>query len=126
MKKATDPQNRDYDNPNIKHEASEDRPLGKYGRMRRAYLREYHELTYNHLCLTGELFPHLLEVQDTATARMEQIMQVLLTKNPAPDKAADQMGWVQHMNMLRAQAEETVLRSYSTMQPVSFYSVRLI
>ena len=109
MKKPTDPKNRDYHNPNTKHEASSDHPLGKYGRMCRAYLREHHELTYNHLCLTGELFPHLLEVQDTATARMEQIMQALLSKNPVPDKASDQMSWVQHMNMLRAQAEEVVL-----------------
>lgn len=41
--------------------------------------------------------------------RMEQLEEDLLKANPAPDKATQQMAWVQHMNMLRAQAEEIVM-----------------
>ena len=50
-----------------------------------------------------------VEIQETATARMEQMMAELLKANPAPDKKSNQMAWVQHMNMLKAQAEEVIL-----------------
>ena len=67
----------DYLIPDIQLEETEDRPLGKYGRMRRAYLEENNKLLYNHLTLTGKLFPHLWEVQETASARMGQLMEEL-------------------------------------------------
>ena len=69
---------------------------------------EHRELTYSHLCLTEQLFPHLQEVQRTATQRMEQLMTELLRKNPPPNKETDQLGWVRHMNSLKAQAEEII------------------
>jgi hypothetical protein len=94
--------------PNIELEKTEDRPLGKYGRMRRSYLQENNTLLYNHLILTGKLFPHLWEIQDTAASRMEQLVQELLVADPVPDKKTHQMAWVQHMNALRATAEEIV------------------
>ena len=98
----------DYLIPDIQLEKTEDRPLGKYGRMRRTHLMENNRLLYNHLTLTGKLFPHLWEVQDTAAARMELLMKELLAADPAPDKKTRQMDWVQHMNALKAQAEEIV------------------
>ena len=98
----------DYLIPDIQLEETEDCPLGKYGRMRRAHLMENNQLLYNHLALTGQLFPHLWEIQDTAAARMEQLMKELLAANPAPDKKTRQMDWVRHMNALKAQAEEIV------------------
>ncbi|WP_328597525.1 TnpV protein [Clostridium porci] len=99
----------DYLIPDIQLEEMEDRLLGKYGRMRRAYLEENNKLLYNHLTLTGKLFPHLWEVQETATARMKQLMEELLAADPAPDKKTRQMDWVRHMNALKAQAEEIVM-----------------
>ena len=90
-------------------ETPEAKPLGKYGRMRRAFLQENNTLLYNHLILTEKLYPHLWEIQETAAARMEQMMAELLKANPAPDKKSNQMAWVQHMNMLKAQAEEVIL-----------------
>ena len=98
----------DYLIPDLKIEKSE-KPLGKYGRMRRAYLQENNTLLLNHLILTGKLYPHLLEIQEAAENRMEQMMAALLKENPAPDKRTRQMDWVRHMNALKAQAEETVL-----------------
>lgn len=98
----------DYLIPDIQLEETENRPLGKYGRMRRSYLMENNQLLYNHLALTGQLFPHLWEIQDTAAARMEQLMKELLAADPAPDKKTRQMDWVRHMNALKAQAEEIV------------------
>lgn len=86
----------------------ETEPLGKWGRIRRTYLQENRPMLYSDLVLSEKLFPHLLEIQQSAERRMEQMMQALLLKNPAPDKKTDQMGWVQHMNSLRAQAEEII------------------
>ena len=84
-------------------------PLGKYGRLRRTYLMEHRPVLYNSMLLSGTLHPHLLEVEQTAESRMQQTMQELLKQNPAPNKERHQMEWVQHMNSLKAQAEELVM-----------------
>ncbi|MBL1044375.1 MAG: TnpV protein [Escherichia coli] len=84
-------------------------PLGKYSRMRLSFLRQQHPALYNTMLLNGSLYPHLMEVEQTAENRMQQTMTQLLKQNPAPDKEQNQMAWVQHMNSLRAQAEELVL-----------------
>ena len=86
-----------------------DKPLGKYGRMRRAFLAENNPMLLDDMILTGTLFPHLWEIDETAHRRVEQIMTELLEKNPAPDKSTQQLAWVQHMNMLKAQAEEIIV-----------------
>ena len=84
-------------------------PLGKYSRIRLSFLRQQHPALYNTMLLNGSLYPTLTELEQTAAAMKEQMMADLLAKNPAPDKEQNQMAWVQHMNSLRAQAEELVL-----------------
>ena len=84
-------------------------PLGKYGRMRLNFLKQQHPVLYHTMLLSGTLHPHLLEVEQTAESRMQQTMQELLKQNPAPNKERHQMEWVQHMNSLKAQAEELVM-----------------
>ena len=84
-------------------------PLGKYGRMRLSFLRQQRPVLYNTMLLNGSLYPHLMEVEQTAENRMQQTMTQLLKQNPAPDKEQSQMAWVQHMNSLKSQAEELVL-----------------
>ena len=84
-------------------------PLGKYGRMRLNFLKQQHPVLYNTMLLSGSLYPHLMEVEQTAESQMQQTMKQLLKQNPAPDKEQNQMAWVQHMNSLKAQAEELVL-----------------
>ena len=84
-------------------------PLGKYGRMRLNFLKQQHPVLYNTMLLNGSLYPHLMEVEQTAENRMQQTMAQLLKQTPAPDKEQNQMAWVQHMNSLKAQAEELVL-----------------
>ena len=108
MSEMTYRQAGDYQIPDIELKNSEEKPLGKYGRMRRAYLEENNPMLLNDLILSEELFPHLQEIDETAHRRVEQLMNELLEKNPAPDKATQQMAWVQHMNSLKAQAEEIV------------------
>ncbi|MCD8011316.1 MAG: TnpV protein [Lachnospiraceae bacterium] len=101
--------NGDYLIPNLILKESEGKPLGKYGRMRRTFLQEHRPILYNELSLTEQLFPHLREIDETEHRRVGQLTEELLEKNPAPDKRTQQMAWVQHMNSLKAQAEETVL-----------------
>ena len=84
-------------------------PIGKYGRMRKQYLMEHRTPLFHSLLLSEKLFPHLLEIDQTATRRMEQIMADLQKVQPAPDKMTHQMEWVGHMNSLKAQAEEMIL-----------------
>ena len=108
MAQITYTRNGDYLIPDIQLTPMKTETLGKYGRMRRAFLREEKPILFNELLLTEKLFPHLREVQETALRRVDQIMSDLLKVNPAPDKMSDQMGWVRHMNSLKAQAEEIV------------------
>ena len=100
----------DYLIPLIMLQLVEKKRLGKYGRMRRAFLQEHNPILLDDLVLTEQLFSHLNEVQEIAEKRMEVIMAGLLEKNPAPDKETAAMAWVRHMNILKAMAEEVVVR----------------
>ena len=102
-------QNGDYLIPDLKLSQQPEKPLGKYGRMRRNYLKQYRPVLYNSMLLNGTLYPHLMELEQTAESRMQQMMAELLKQNPAPDKEKNQMSWVRHMNSLRAQTEEIIL-----------------
>ena len=84
--------------------------LGKYGRMRLAYLKNQRPVLYNRMLLNGTLWPHLQEVQRAASEQVERTIAALADKFPAPDKERSQLLWVAHMNGLKAQAEEVVVR----------------
>ena len=107
--KLTYTQTGDYLIPNLMLDEEPQEIPGKYGMLRRTYLKKHRGGTYQALLLSGKLNQHLLEIDRTANSRMEQIISQLLQTSPAPDKATNQMGWVQHMNALTQQAEETVL-----------------
>ena len=94
----------------ILSQSCDSEPLGKYGRMRLAYLKNQRPVLYNRMLLNGTLWPHLLDAQKTACAWLERTMTTLLDKYPAPDKERAQLLWVAHMNGLKAQAEEVVVR----------------
>lgn len=84
--------------------------LGKYARMRLTYLKTQRPVLYNRMLLNGSLWPHLQEVQRAASEQAERTIAVLADKFPAPDKERAQLLWVAHMNGLKAQAEEVVMR----------------
>lgn len=94
--------------PNVKLSDQEDTPLGKYGRMRKAYLKEHRPIIYNHMLLRETLYPHLREIDQTARERLEQMMPQLAKEAGATEqlKASDPMKWVGLMNNCKAQAEE--------------------
>ena len=81
-------------------------PLGKYTRMRLAYLKTQRPVLYNKMLLNGTLWPHLQDVQRAASEQLERT----ITEFPTPDKERAQLLWVAHMNGLKAQAEEVVVR----------------
>lgn len=99
----------DYLIPDIQLNHTSDKPLGKYGRMRRVFLEENNQMLLNDLILAEGLFLHLWEIDETAHRRVEQLITDLLKINPAPDKKEEQLSWVGHMNSLKAQAEEMVI-----------------
>ena len=103
--------NGDYQIPDLKLTEQPEKPLGKYGRMRKAYLKEHRPLIYNQLLLTEKLYPHLIEIDETAQSRLEQMMPQLAEPAGATEalKAADPMQWVGLMNTCKAQAEEILL-----------------
>ena len=92
--------NGDYQIPDLKLTEQPEKPLGKYGRMRKAYLKEHRPLIYNQLLLTEKLYPHLIEIDETAQSRLEQMMPQLAKDAGATEqlKASDPMRWVGLMN----------------------------
>ena len=108
--KLTYTQTGDYLIPNLMLNEEPTEVPGKYGMLRKTYLKKHRGGTYQTLLLSGKLNQHLLEIDQTANRRMEQIVTQLLQTNPAPDKATEQMNWIQHMNALTQQAEEIVLK----------------
>ena len=103
--------NGDYQIPDLKLTEQPEKPLGKYGRMRKAYLKEHRPLIYNQLLLTEKLYPHLIEIDETAQSRLEQMMPQLAKDAGATEqlKASDPMRWVGLMNACKSQAEEILM-----------------
>ena len=103
--------NGDYQIPDLKLSEQPEKPLGKYGRMRKAYLKEHRPILYNQLLMSEKLYPHLLEIDETAQSRLEQLMPQLTKDAGATEqlKASDPMRWVGLMNTCKAQAEEILM-----------------
>ena len=103
--------NGDYLIPDLSLKEAEQKPLGKYGRLRKDYLKEHRPILWNRMILSETLYPHLREIDETANRRLEQMMPEMMKSAGVTEslKASDQMKWVQTMNSLKAQAEEVIL-----------------
>ena len=101
----------DYLLPNLTIDESELQPIGKYGRMRKHYLKEHRRALYTNLLLTGKLDQHLTEIDEACEERMELLSQQMAKREGVTEalKAADQMEWVRRMNSIQSRAEEIVL-----------------
>lgn len=88
----------------------ESRPIGKWGRMHRDYLKEYKPIQYNCLLLSGKLWTYLADLNEQAQDRLERVIdQMKAAEGITEDlKASDPMAWVGAMNNIRARAEEIV------------------
>ena len=102
--------NVDYLFPDLSLEDT-DLPIGKYGLLRKRYLKEHKRGWYSSLLLTGKLDEHLAEIDHTCTERVELIMNQLAQREGVTEslKAADQMEWVRRMNNIRNRVNEIVL-----------------
>lgn len=106
----------DYLIPNIiMDDEADDSPeemIGRYGMMREKFLRNHRHGTYTAMLLMGKLTAHLREVDRQAEEEVECLLRQMMEAQGVNEalKAADQIAWVQKVNVLRAMAEEVVLR----------------
>ena len=89
----------------------ETEPIGRYGRMRQRYIKEHRPVLWNRLVLTGTLYEHLHEIEQSAQSRIDLMLPKLAEEAGATEelKAPDPMKWTGLMNSCKAQAEEVVL-----------------
>ena len=100
----------DYYLPNLVLKQEEKVILNKYGRMRLNYLKEHKRTEYTIMLMEGTLTKHLKEIQETATKRVNQIIEELKEKSDLTEemKNSDPLYWVGTMNAIKGQAEEIV------------------
>ena len=100
----------DYLVPNLS--VPEAPKVGKYGMLRRTYLRKHRNSFYTAMQLTGRLDAHLEKIDRQASDMMTRLMAQMAREQGVTEdlKAQDQMKWVGLMNSIRAAAEEMVLR----------------
>ena len=97
--------------PNLTYKSGEQmEQLGKYGFLRRDYLKNHRNSTYQVILLQDTIGEHLLEEDKAAREREEIILKQLEEKDPLPDKEKNQMAWVRAANQQRAIAEELILQ----------------
>mgnify|MGYP002570827835 FL=1 len=91
---------------------NEERPIGKYGRMHREYLKEHNPMMFNDLVLEGQLWTYLADLNEQAQSRLERIIEQMKAAEGVTErmKQHDQMAWVRAMNSIRNRAEEIILR----------------
>ena len=100
----------DYYIPNLKS-SDEKRPIGKWGRLHRDYLKAHHPIQFNLLALSGNFHSYLADLNEQAQNRLERILEQMKAAEEVTEelKAAEPMIWVQRMNNIRNRAEEMIL-----------------
>ena len=101
----------DYYFPDLTAPEADSKPIGKWGRMHRDYLKEHRPGMYTRLLLSGKLYQTLAELNEQAQARLEVIIRQMQCSEGVDErmKAQDQMLWVGRMNSIRNRAEEIIL-----------------
>ena len=101
----------DYLIPDLVLSDTKEYHIGKYGRLRRAYLKEHRPILYTDLIVTEKLFPHLEEIDIACRERLEIIEKAMMQQEGVTEtlKTADQIAWVRSMNSIHNRAKEIVL-----------------
>lgn len=97
--------------PDLIIEKADQRPIGKWGRMHREYLKEQHPSLYQRLILNGTLVRHLADANERATAMLDSVIMQMAKQECITEqlKAAQPMIWVGRMNSICSRAEEIVM-----------------
>ena len=97
--------------PNQMIEEADRRPIGKWGRMHREYLKEQHPSLYQRLILNGTLGRCLADANERAAAMRESLIAQMVRQEGVTEqlKAEQPMEWVGRMNSIRSRAEEIVM-----------------
>ena len=104
----------DYYIPNLTLSETKEYNIGKYGWLRRTYLKEHRPAKYKLLLATDRLLPHLEEVETACQEYLEIMEKAMMAQEGVTEalKAADQMEWVRRCNSIRSRAEEVILREF--------------
>ena len=91
----------------------EEPTYGKYGMLRKQFLKEHRSARYQYLLLTGKLNEHLNQIDQESRKQMEMLMGQMAERQGVTEelKVQDQMTWVRLMNNIKASAEEIVLKN---------------
>ena len=89
------------------------RPIGRWGRMHRDYLKEYHPVIFNQLVLSGTLWTYLADINEQAQQRMNVLVKQMMASEGITEesKESNQMDWVQKLSIICERATELVLAS---------------
>ena len=101
----------DYYFPDLNLPEARQQAIGRYGRMRKAYLEEYRPGLYTRLILSGRLYSHLAETDRVCRDRLERMITQMAEAEGINEqlKASDQLGWISRMNSIHQRAEEIIL-----------------
>ena len=91
----------------------EEPTYGKYGMLRKQFLKEYRSARYQYMLLTGKLNEHLNQIDQEVREQVETLMEQMIEKQGVTEelKAQNQMKWVRLMNNIKASAEEIILKN---------------
>ena len=91
----------------------EEPTYGKYGMLRKQFLKEHRSARYQYMLLTGKLNEHLNQIDQEAREQVETLMEQMTEKQGVPEelKAQDQMKWVRLMINIKSSAEEIVVKN---------------
>ena len=89
----------------------EARPIGRWGRIHRDYLKEHRPVLFNQLVLSGNLSTYLADINEQAQQRGAVLITQLIARNNVTEelKGADQIEWIRRMNSIQNQAEEHLM-----------------
>ena len=102
----------DYYYPRLAVPEEPEGDIGRFGRMRKRFLKEHRKGVFAELLLTGTLHYYLVEVNNDALTMIERITDQLARAEGVTEdlKARDQLEWIRAMNSCRARAEEIAIR----------------
>ena len=104
----------DYYIPNLTVPDDKEYNIGKYGRLRRTFLKEHHNWLYSTMLMQGTLLKHLAEIDEICNSTLKDMMSKMAEREGVTEqlKATNQMLWVQKVNNIHNCAEEFIMKEY--------------